>query len=66
MTVKELVKQIQLDVEWHSPKGIKITHNQTQEHHSPTNVHTPNTTRKNSGPTREWIGTQHSQIHQGH
>ena len=31
MTIKELVKQIQLDVEWHSPKGIKITHNQAKE-----------------------------------
>ena len=31
MTFKELVKQIKLDVEWHSPKGVKITHKQAVE-----------------------------------
>ena len=31
MTMKELVKQIKLDIEWHSPKGVKITHAQAVE-----------------------------------
>ena len=31
MTIKELVKQIKLDFEWHSPKGIKITHAEATE-----------------------------------
>ena len=31
MTMKELVKNIQLDIEWHSPKGVKITHKQAVE-----------------------------------
>ena len=31
MTMKELVKQIKLDIEWHSPKGVKITHKQAVE-----------------------------------
>ena len=31
MTMKELVKNIKLDIEWHSPKGVKITHKQAVE-----------------------------------